>query len=59
MDIEEFEAEYRTNMEETLNQLQTAVLLLAKLESKLVNVGQNLQNISQTVEDFVIQQRDK
>lgn len=55
MNIEEFEINYRNGIDETLNQLQTAVLLLAQLEDRITVIGQDLQNLSQTVEDFVVQ----
>jgi tRNA1(Val) A37 N6-methylase TrmN6 len=59
MNIEEFETNYRNGIDETLNQLQTAVLLLSQLEARITVIGQDLQNLSQTVEEFVIQQRDE
>lgn len=57
MNIQEFENQYRNGIDETLNQLQTAVLLLAQLENRITIIGQDLQNLSQTVEEFVIQQQ--
>lgn len=59
MNIEEFETNYRNGIDETLNQLQTAVLLLSQLEARITVIGQDLQNLSQTVEEFVIQQRNE
>ncbi|AFY90674.1 MAG: hypothetical protein CLLPBCKN_005025 [Chroococcidiopsis cubana SAG 39.79] len=59
MNIEEFELNYRNGIDDTLNQLQTAVLLLAQLEDRITVIGQDLQNLSQTVEEFVTQQRDE
>lgn len=57
MNLQEFEAQYRNKIEQSLNQLQTAVLLLAQLEARISNVGQDLQNLSLTVEEFVDEQR--
>lgn len=57
MNLEEFETQYRSTIEESLNQLQTAVLLVANLESKIATVGQDLQNLSQIVEEFITEQR--
>lgn len=57
MNIQEFETQYRNGIDQTLNQLQTAVLLLAQLENRITVIGQDLQNLSQTVEEFVIQQQ--
>ena len=59
MNIEEFELQYRNGIDQTLNQLQTAVLLLAQLEDRITVIGQDLQNLSQTVEEFVIEQSDE
>lgn len=59
MNIEEFELNYRNGIDETLNQLQTAVLLLAQLEDRITVIGQDLQNLSQTVEEFVTQQQEE
>jgi hypothetical protein len=59
MNIEEFELNYRNGIDDTLNQLQTAVLLLAQLEDRITVIGQDLQNLSLTVEEFVTQQRDE
>ena len=56
MNLLEFEAQYRNAIDETLNELQTAVLLMAQLQARIINVGQDLQNLSQTVEGFVTQQ---
>lgn len=57
MNLEEFETRYRYEMNESLNQLQIVVLLLAQLEARIATVGDNLQNISQTLEEFIIEQR--
>ncbi|MBV8882885.1 MAG: hypothetical protein JO235_02635 [Chroococcidiopsidaceae cyanobacterium CP_BM_RX_35] len=59
MNLDEFETKYQNQLESALNQLQTAILLLGQLETKLTNVGLDLQNLSKTVEEFVIQQRDE
>lgn len=59
MNIEEFENQYRNSIDEALNQLQTAVLLLAQLEDRITVIGQDLQNLSQTVEEFVTEQRSE
>jgi hypothetical protein len=57
MNLEEFENYYRDTVEKSLNELQTAVLLAAHLENRIIVIGQDLQNLSQTVEEFIIQQR--
>lgn len=56
MNLEKFETQYRDVIDETLNQLQTVVLLLVQLQTRITNVGQDLHNLSQTVEDFVTEQ---
>jgi predicted ribosomally synthesized peptide with nif11-like leader len=53
----EFETQYRDAIDETLNQLQTTVLLVAHLEARITKIGQDLQNLSQKVEEFVTQQK--
>lgn len=57
MNLEEFENSYRRSLEESLIQLQTALLLLAQLQTILVNHGHVLQNLSRTVEEFINQQK--
>ncbi len=57
MNLSEFEIQSRDALEQTLNQLQTAVLLIAQLEARIITIGQDVQNLSQTVEDYVAQQR--
>lgn len=53
MNLEEFESHYRQTLEESLNELQTAVLLVSRLENRITVIGQNLQSLSQTVEEFI------
>ena len=57
MNLQEFETKYRNEIEQSLNQLQTAVLLLAQLEARITNVGQDLHNLSLTVEEFITENR--
>lgn len=57
MNLEEFETQYRARIEENLNELQTAVLLAAQLENRIHALGRNLQNMSQTVEEFIREQK--
>lgn len=59
MNLEEFETQYRRAIEQNLNQLQTAVLLIRQLEIQITAVGQNLQTLSQTLEEFVNEQRSE
>lgn len=57
MTLQEFETNYRNEIEESLNQLQTAVLLLAQLQIKILNAGQNVQNLSHSLEEFLNEQK--
>ncbi len=57
MNIEEFENNYRRTIDESLNELQTVVLLTAHLQNRITSIGQSLQNLSQTVEEFIAEQK--
>ncbi len=57
MNLDEFETQYRRALDANLNRLQTAVLLIAQLESIVSDVGQDLQNLTLTFEEYVSQQR--
>lgn len=57
MKLQDFEAQYREAMAETLNELQTAVLLLAQLQNKISKIGSSIQDISQEVEEFIADQK--
>lgn len=57
MNLEEFENYYRETLGETLNELQTAALLAEHLQNRIVVIGQDLQNLGQTVEEFITEQK--
>ena len=57
MNLQDFEAKYREAMAETLNELQTAVLLLAQVQNKILTIGTSVQHISQQVEEFIEEQK--
>lgn len=57
MNLQEFEGQYREAMAETLNDLQTAVLLLAQLQDRISKVGSSIQHISERVEEFIADQK--
>ncbi|MGF1933361.1 MAG: hypothetical protein RM347_003020 [Nostoc sp. ChiQUE02] len=59
MNIQDFEAQYREAMAETLNDLQTAVLLLAQLQQKISKIGSSVQNLSEHVEEFIANQKSE
>jgi hypothetical protein len=52
-DFKEFEAQYKNAMSETLDELQTAVLLLAQVQNKISQIGNSVQNLNQSVEEFI------
>ena len=56
MNLQDFESQYRNQMSETLNELQTATLLLAQLQLKISQIGSSVQSLSQNVEEFISQQ---
>ncbi|BAZ13725.1 hypothetical protein NIES4071_55650 [Calothrix sp. NIES-4071] len=56
MNMQEFESQYRDAMDETLNELQTAVLLLAQLQRKIEQIGNSVQSLSQSVEVYITNQ---
>ncbi|MBN3909670.1 MAG: hypothetical protein HWQ35_24980 [Nostoc sp. NMS1] len=57
MNLQDFESQYREAMAETLNELQTAVLLLAQVQNKISKIGSSVQNISRQVEEFIADQK--
>lgn len=57
MTLEEFESQTRDELEQTLNQLQAATLLIAELETRIVETGRTVQLLSRSIETFVAQQR--
>ncbi|WP_009632358.1 hypothetical protein [Synechocystis sp. PCC 7509] len=57
MNLDEFENQYRRDLESNLNRLQTAVLLIAQLEAIVNDVGQDLQNLTLVFEEYVNSQR--
>ena len=57
MNLQEFEGQYREAMAETLNDLQTAVLLLAQLQDRISKISSSVQHISERVEEFIEDQK--
>ncbi|MBW4506661.1 MAG: hypothetical protein KME64_09135 [Scytonematopsis contorta HA4267-MV1] len=53
MDVQEFESQYRDAMSETLDELQSAMLMLAQVQRKISEIGNSVQSLSQSVEDFI------
>ena len=59
MNLEDFESQYRNAMDKALNELQTAMLLLAQTQRKISEIGNTLQNLSQSVEEFILDQKSE
>ncbi|MGI2905926.1 hypothetical protein [Tolypothrix sp. VBCCA 56010] len=59
MNLQDFESQYRNSMDETLNELQTTMLLLAQAQRKISEIGNNVQNLSQIVEEFIASQKSE
>jgi methyl-accepting chemotaxis protein len=59
MNLQDFEAQYQETMAETLNELQTTVLLLEQVQKKLLTIGNSIQNISEQVEEFITDQKSE
>ncbi|MBW4694287.1 MAG: hypothetical protein KME27_21290 [Lyngbya sp. HA4199-MV5] len=59
MTLEEFESQTREELEQTLNQLQSATLLIAELTAQISQTGRTVQSLSQNIETFVAQQRSQ
>jgi uncharacterized protein YoxC len=53
MNVQEFESQYRDAMSETLDELQSAMLMLAQVQRKISEIGSSVQSLSQSVEDFI------
>jgi hypothetical protein len=57
MNLEEFQSQTRETLEQTLNQLHTASLLVGQLETQIAETGKSLQVLSQLIENFIEQQK--
>ncbi|MEO0535222.1 MAG: hypothetical protein AAF215_15290 [Cyanobacteria bacterium P01_A01_bin.123] len=53
MDKQTFEQQYREEISDVLNQLQTLVLVVSQLETRVNGIGDALHSLSQTVEDYL------
>lgn len=59
MSLDEFESQSREVIEQTLNQLQSATLLLNELEAKVLEAGQSVQALGHLIEVYVTEQRNQ
>ncbi|MBD3883769.1 hypothetical protein IFO70_18560 [Phormidium tenue FACHB-886] len=57
MDLEQFESQTREAIEQVLNQLQTATLLTARLQTQISEAGRSVQSLSETIELFLAESR--
>lgn len=57
MNLNEFETQARDSIEIALNQLNTATLMVARLEVQLSETGRSIQTLSQQIEEFVSEQQ--
>ena len=57
MNKQKFEHQYREAMNETLDELQTAMLMLAQLQLKIAEIGNSVQSLSESVEEFISQEK--
>lgn len=58
MNVEELRSQTRTVLEQTLNQLQAATLLVAELESQVSEAGKTVQHLSQIIDQFIHEQSE-
>jgi hypothetical protein len=59
MNIHEFENQYRNAIAETLDELQSAMLMLAQVQLKISQIGNSVQNISQSFEECITRQKNE
>lgn len=59
MNSEDFESQYREAINQTLNELQSAILLLAQAQRKISIIGSSVQNLSKSVEEYLISQKSE
>ncbi len=59
MNSQDFESQYREAMNQTLDELQSAILLLAQAQRKISIIGSSVQNLSQSVEEYLVNQKSE
>lgn len=59
INIDEFDNQYRSAIAETLNELQSAMLMLTQVQLKISQIGKSVQNLSQNFEEFMARQRNE
>ncbi|MBF2015100.1 MAG: hypothetical protein IGS23_07840 [Rivularia sp. T60_A2020_040] len=59
MNSQDFESQYREAMNQTLNELQSAILLLAQAQRKISIIGSSVKNLSESVEEYLIKEKSE
>ncbi|NEN99798.1 MAG: hypothetical protein F6K50_31285 [Moorea sp. SIO3I7] len=59
MNVEELETRYREEIQSLANQLQNAVLGLSQTEAKIAKMGRSIENLSEILQEFLLQQNQK
>jgi EAL domain-containing protein (putative c-di-GMP-specific phosphodiesterase class I) len=59
INLEELELQARETIEQTLNQLHTASLLVGQLEIQIAETGKALHALSHLIETFIDQQKQQ
>ncbi|HEY9820272.1 MAG TPA: hypothetical protein V6D35_05760 [Candidatus Sericytochromatia bacterium] len=59
MNLQELETRYRQEIDTLGNQLQNAVLGLSQVETRLLQMGDSIQNLNRIIEEFIQQQQEE
>lgn len=59
MNLQELETRYRQEIDTLGNQLQNAVLGLSQVETRLLQMGDSIQNLNRLIEEFLQQQQEE
>lgn len=59
MTSENLKSDYREALDETLNHLNVVSLLVAQIESKMEQVRDSMQNLSQLVEQMIEEEKSE
>ena len=59
MNLQELETRYRQEIDTLGNQLQNAVLGLSQVETRLLQMGDSIQNLNRIIEEFLQKQQEE
>ncbi len=59
MNLQELETRYRQEIDTLGNQLQNAVLGLSQVQTRLLQMGDSIQNLNRIIEEFIQQQQEE